>query len=174
MPSAFEGMLRRIGLESVADGQGPLNFWKRAPKVFGSQQNLWMQDFVIDASSGLAIGAHSVVGSDGNDVVVPNAAIVVGGGYYVSTTFTSAADTATIALHLESANDIVSAVAINNGGNPWDAGGHDIVPDMTGSTAVKMTEARTLTCTVATQALTAGVLRGWLLSIMPYNHNPYA
>lgn len=89
---------------------------------------------------------------------IPDNAIVVGGFVDVVTTFTSADDSATVAIHVQSANDIVSAIAISNGGNPWDAGLHAIVPkaNTPESTGIKMTADRTITATVGTQALTAG------------------
>ncbi len=83
----------------------------------------------------------------------------------VITTFTSAGDTATIALKVEGANDLVSALAINDGDDPWDAGGGTIpVPDLQDmSTQPKTTQARQVSAVVATQDLTAGKLQGYLL-----------
>ncbi len=92
-------------------------------------------------------------------VTLPDNAIVCGGFVDVVTTCTSAgADAGTMALHVESANDIVSAIAISNGANPWDAGLHAIVPkaNTPESTGIKLTAARAITATIAGQAFTAG------------------
>jgi hypothetical protein len=65
-------------------------------------------------------------------------------------------DSATIAIHVVGANDIVSAVSIAASGNAWDQGRHDIIPDGTGSSFVKTTEASAITATVGDAALTDG------------------
>lgn len=94
--------------------------------------------------------------------VIPDNAVIVGGMIDVVTTLTSAGDTATIAIKVEGANDIVTAVAINDGSNPWDAGQQSVIPDNTAAKAVKTTAKRTVTATVAVQALTAGRFTGFL------------
>lgn len=80
--------------------------------------------------------------------------------YNVQTTFTSAGDTATIALHVAGANDLVSAVAINNGGNPWDTSSALVatIADEDPVNWVQVTADSYITATVAVQALTAGKL----------------
>jgi hypothetical protein len=65
-----------------------------------------------------SIAAHTL------PLALPNGAIITNVFYSVGTTFTSATDAATIALHLQSANDIVAALAISNAANIWDAGLH--------------------------------------------------
>jgi hypothetical protein len=67
-----------------------------------------------------------------------------------------------MAISVEGANDIVTATAVSAGGNIWDAGIHDIIPDSTGSTAVKTTQARNVTATIAGQVFTAGKFNVWL------------
>ncbi len=116
-------------------------------------------DFAVN---GGAIGAIDL------GVTIPAKAIVCGGFVEVLTTFTSATDAATVALSVEGANDIVSAIAISNGANPWDAGNHAIVPkaNTPESTAVKTTVARKVTATVAVEALTAGKANVWLYYVM--------
>lgn len=99
------------------------------------------------------------VGDIGLGVTLPDNAIVVGGMIETTTTCTSGGS-ATIALKLNSGGDLSAAAAISGGAGQ--AGVHDIIPDNTGSTAVKLTAARELTLTVATAALTAGVLNVWL------------
>lgn len=110
--------------------------------------------YVFDPSSDATlrtVAAHAFKGE-----ALPDNAVITRAFYDVITTFTSAADTATIALSVEGAGDILAAVAINDGGNPWDAGVQitDIVE--TAATMVKLTAARIPVATVAVQALTAG------------------
>ena len=99
------------------------------------------------------IAAHTL------GVTLPDNAIVIGGFIDVITTFTSAgADAGTIALSVQTANDIVTATAISAVGDIWDAGLQAIVPksNTPESTGIKLTAARLVTATVAEQALTAG------------------
>jgi hypothetical protein len=105
-----------------------------------------------------AVAAHDL------GVTIPDNALVVGGFIEVLTTFTSANDSATIAISVNSANDIVTATAISAGGNIWDAGKQAIVPkaNTPESTGIKLTAARAITATVAVQALTAGKATIWL------------
>lgn len=56
---------------------------------------------------------------------IPSGAIVTRVFYNVNTTFTTAgADAGTIAIQIESANDVVAALAVSNAANIWDAGIH--------------------------------------------------
>lgn len=92
-------------------------------------------------------------------VTLPNDAVVCGGFVDVKTTATSAgADAGTMALHVQGANDIVSAVAISDGANPWDVGLHAIIPkaNTPETTGIKLTAAREITATIAGQVFTAG------------------
>lgn len=105
------------------------------------------------AEHGGAISAISL------GVTIPDDAIVCGGFIDVKTTCTTAGgDAGTMAIHVQGANDIVSAIAVSDGSNPWDAGLHAIVPkaNTPESTGIKLTAARTITATIATQAFTAG------------------
>jgi len=116
---------------------------------------------VFDATAGKTQTAHSL------SVVIPDNAIITRAWYDVTTTFTSASDAATIAIHANAANDIVSALAISAGGNIWDAGLHEGIEDGTVSTAIKMTANRTVTATVAGgEDLTAGVLYLYLSYVL--------
>lgn len=109
--------------------------------------------FDPSATSGMrTIAAH------GLGVTIPDNAIVCGGFIDGLTTFTSATDAATIAISLQTANDIRSAVAISTGVS-WDAPAiFAIVPkaNTPESTGIKLTAAREITATVAVEALTAG------------------
>lgn len=57
--------------------------------------------------------------------IVPEGAIVTNVFYVVNTTFTTAgSDAGSIAIYLQSANDIVAALAVSNAANIWDEGIH--------------------------------------------------
>ncbi len=105
------------------------------------------------AEHGGAIGAINL------GVTVPDDAVVCGGFVDVKTTCTTAgADAGTMALHVQGAGDIVAAIAVSDGTNPWDAGLKAIVPkaNTPESTGIKLTAARAITATIAGQAFTAG------------------
>lgn len=106
-------------------------------------------DFSID---GGAVGAISI-GATGQ---IPAGAYITHGFVEVDTAATSGGS-GTLAIHVEAANDIVNAAAVS--GAPWSTTGlKSIIPVATGATAVKTTAARTITATIATAALTAGVV----------------
>jgi hypothetical protein len=118
--------------------------------------------------------AQRTEAAHGLGVFIPINAVITKAWYDVVTTFTSANDSATIALSVNSANDIVTAIAISDASNVWDAGRRDTKvdnPAISGESAsalvtaaaraatwIKTTAVRELTATVATQALTAGKL----------------
>ena len=115
------------------------------------------------------------VAAYGLGVYLPTKAIITKVWVDVVTTFTSAsADAGTIALHVQAADDIVTAIAISDASNVWDAGMHgskigfpnlgadaahdsalEVAALFTG-TYLKLTAVREITATVATAALTAG------------------
>jgi len=101
-------------------------------------------DFAVDG------GAASTIVLRSNDGPIPNAAIIVGGYLDVITSCASA--TGTMALNSEAAGDVLAATAAAG----LTAGRKDIVPDATGSTAIKLTAARSPAVTIATAAFTAG------------------
>ena len=77
----------------------------------------------------------------------------------MTTTFTTAgADAGTIAIQTNAADDIVVAVAVSDGGNPWDQGLQAGLPVGTVATAIKLTAARIPSILVGGQAVTAGAL----------------
>lgn len=113
------------------------------------------------------------VAAYGLGVYVPTKAIVTKVWFDVITTFASAsADAGTIAVHLQSANDVVAAIAISDASNVWDAGirgskigvvaiSGDAETALVATAAdaanmLKMTAEREITVTVGGQALTAG------------------
>tara|TARA_Y100000310_G_C20698683_1_gene827688 strand:- start:1232 stop:1735 length:504 start_codon:yes stop_codon:yes gene_type:complete len=99
------------------------------------------------------------------NVDLPDNAIIVSGFVDVVTTLTSATDAATIALHANSADDIVAAVAIS-AATDWDAGVKSIVPVATGATAIKLTALRAITATIAVEAVTAGKFNVYLFYVI--------
>lgn len=113
-------------------------------------------DFAVD---GGAISAIDL------GVDIPDNAIIVDSLVDVITTLTSATDAATIAIHTQSADDIVAAVAIS-AATDWDAGLHAGIPVGTAATAIKMTAARAITATIAVEAVTAGKFIVFIYYIM--------
>ncbi len=106
-----------------------------------------------------ATAGQRTVAPHGLGVTLPDNALVVGGFIEILTTFADgASDNATIALSVEGANDIVSAIAISDVSNVWDAGKQAIIPKANTPelTAIKLSAAREITATVAVHALTAG------------------
>jgi len=120
-------------------------------------------------SSQRAVAAH------GLGVYLPIKAIITRVWIDVVTTFTDGdTDAATIALHLQAADDVVAAIAISDATNVWDAGirgskiglpnfgadaAHDTqveVSALFAASMLKPTAERQITATVATAALTAG------------------
>jgi hypothetical protein len=106
-------------------------------------------DFAVD---GGAVGDIDLT----KTAALPINAVIVGGFVEVDTVPTSGGS-ATIALKVEGAADIVAAAAIS--GAPWSTTGRkSVVPAFTGATSVKTTAARKVQATVAVAALTAGVI----------------
>ncbi|MEU8379773.1 hypothetical protein [Streptosporangium sp. NPDC048865] len=104
-------------------------------------------DFAVD---GGAAGDIDLTKS----AVIPAGAVILGGFIEVDTPPTSGGS-ATVALKVEGAGDILAAASI--GGAPWSTTGRkSVIPVFTGATSVKTTTARKVQATVATAALTAG------------------
>jgi hypothetical protein len=108
--------------------------------------------FEVDEEAGLEPEAYAL------DVKLPANSIIVGGVVDVVKTFASATDTATIAISVAQANDIVAAKAIGAEGDVWDAGLQAIVPKSNTPeiTGIKLTEEKAITATVGVEALTGG------------------
>jgi len=108
-----------------------------------------------------AVSGDRTAAAHSSSETLPDNAVVVRSYYYVATTFTSAADTATISIGYatDDVAGIVAAIAINDGTNPWDAGWHEGIQVYTAATfSEACTAARAIDFTVAVQALTAGKL----------------
>src|SRR5215213_3086305 len=118
--------------------------------------------------------SERTTGAHGLGVFLPTKAVITRVLVDVVTTFTSATDAGTIALHAQAADDIVAAVAISTAGDVWDAGihgskigfpnfgadaAHDSAVEVAALFAgsmLKTTAEREITATVAVEALTAG------------------
>lgn len=106
-----------------------------------------------------AVAGDRTIAAHALGTAIPINSFVTGFWYWVETTCTSATDAGTIAISIEGANDCVSAIAINDGSNPWDTTAQPvegITKVETTSTWLKTTAARQITATVAVEALTAG------------------
>lgn len=101
-------------------------------------------DFAVDG------GAVSTITLRSNDGPLPNGAVIAGG--YLDVVTACLSGTGTMALDSEGAADILAATAQAG----LTVGRKDIVPDATGSTAVKLTAARNPAVVIATAAFTAG------------------
>lgn len=146
-------------LKSVADAVEELQNFVGPEDGLGC---LRVAKFTFDAgvAANLPVGAH-VTG-----VKIPAQSIVVGGFVEVNTAFTSTNSTATIAIKVEGANDIIAAAAVS--GAPYSTIGRKaIVPkaNTPESTSVKCTAERDITCTVAVEDLLTGKLSGYLYFI---------
>jgi len=145
------------------DGVSFFNSTKGQLQTFDGSRSQWAgalqlaiatYDFAVN---GGAIGDISLT------TKIPDNAIIWDSFIDVVTTLTSATDAATVAIKTQAANDIVSAIAISDVGNPWDAGVHAGIPVGTAAAAIKMTAERIVTATVAVEALTAGKFHVGLL-----------
>lgn len=131
------------------------------------------------AASDSAGVSNKTIAAHGLGIYLPIKAIVINAYYQVLTTFTSATDAATIALKVTNANDVVTAIAISDSSNPWDAGNFatkvgSFALDGNALTAINMGVAKAaswigpvsaekeIIATVAVEALTAGKLILWL------------
>lgn len=118
-----------------------------------SRLKTWTGDysFAVDG------GAAGTIVLRSNDGPIPAGALITGGVLDVTTPLTSGG-AATGALQVEAADDTLAATAV--GGAPWSSSGRkDVLPDATGSTALKTTVGRSPSFVIATAALTAGVFR---------------
>lgn len=112
-------------------------------------------DFAVDGGAVSTIPLRSPGGSSlGGEI--PAGSVITGGYLDVTTAVVGAG--ASVALNSEGAGDIHAAAAVS--GAPWSTTGRkDIVPDSTGSTAIKTTAKRQLAATISAAVLTAGAFR---------------
>jgi hypothetical protein len=109
----------------------------------------WARARYDSAANGAGVGPHVLSGD-----WIPKGAVIIDTLIRVTTPGDSANDTATIALGVESAADLLTAAVIS--GAPWSTAGAKRAT-LTATTApVTTTARRQITATVAVQALTAG------------------
>lgn len=101
-------------------------------------------DFAVDG------GGVGTIVLRSNDGPIPTGSVIYGGYLDVQTACLSA--TGTMALNSEGAADLLAATAQAG----LTLGRKDIIPDATGSTAVKLTAHRSPAVAIATAAFTAG------------------
>jgi hypothetical protein len=125
--------------------------------------------FEATASNPKAAGTYAL------GLKLPQGAIVTAAWYKVHTTFASATDAATIALQAEAADDVVAAVAVSDGSNPWDAAPRvNSLIDGAFANAVETTAERDVSAVVAAETLTAGKMDVWLELALPSTAVPKA
>ena len=104
-------------------------------------------DFAVDG------GAVSTIALMGG-TLIPSGATILGGWLEISTALTSSGS-ATAAIQVEAANDIINAAAYS--GAPWSTlGRKSVIPVFTGATLVRTTAVRDISLVIGTAALTAG------------------
>ena len=117
----------------------------------------WQGDysFAVDG------GAQGTIVLRSKNGPLPIGSYVVGGIIDVATALDSGGS-ATAALQVNAANDLVSAAAF--GGAPWSTTGNkSVIPVSTGATSIELTAARQPALVIATADLTAGVFKLVLL-----------
>lgn len=154
-----------IGYATISGVANDIGFCLISPQILAANQAASGNTF-----KGLAIAVFDPSANTGErtaakhglGVYLPDNAIVQRTWYEVLTTFTSADDSATIALGADTDSEagIKAAIAISNVANPYDAGLHEGIQDGAVANALtKLTAQRELCATVAVQALTAGKAR---------------
>lgn len=107
-------------------------------------------DFAVD---GGAIGSITLRG----DNVIPAGSVVWSGYMEVDTLFTTGTS-ATMAINVESAGDVIAATVVS--GAPYSTTGRkSLIPAGTGATSLKTTVNRSIVATIATGTVTAGKMR---------------
>ena len=122
--------------------------------------------FTFDTAGLDAAGvANTTVAAHSTGVTIPIHGIVVGGFIDVNTAFDSAGGGATLAIHVQAANDVITATDVDVTGGVFASIGRKAITPKANtpeSTSLKASAARAITCTVAVEALTAGKLTGYL------------
>lgn len=106
------------------------------------------------ARDGGAVSTITLRGVGANGGEIPAGSIITG-GYIDVTTAVLPITTTTVALNSEAAGDLRAAAVASD----LTIGRKDIIPDSTGSTAIKTTARRSLAMTIAAGAVTAGRFR---------------
>lgn len=118
----------------------------------------YMAQAIFDSAALDSAGvANTTIAAHGLGVFLPSGAIVTRAWFQTKTGFTSAANTATVALKVQGAGDLLAAAAVSGGGLNT-AGFTTCVPDGTTGNMIGLTAERELVASVAVQVLTAGKL----------------
>lgn len=97
----------QIGQDGVLDLRGTA--------IRGAVQHFTMFDYDF------AVGGDPSSSTPISSLAIPKGALILGGWYEVLTTFTTASsDSGTVALSLVGADDLVAAIAVDDGSAPWD------------------------------------------------------
>ena len=144
VPAAIKFLLNRTGLEGLRKLELGTEVVEKKKHIVKA-----VYDF---SKVGGAIGAISLLGSDGKAIKVPANAIVTNVLVDVKTALTSGGS-ATVAIAVESAADLLAATAVASFSLAALLAGK---PVGTAATAVKTTVERSVVATVAVAALTAG------------------
>lgn len=117
-----------------------------------------------------AYSDQPTTGSYQTGVYVPDNAVITSAWYDVVTTFAGDGDdSSTIGVDVEATNDIVTDTAISAGGNIWDAGMHEGVPQPDDSTTfIKTTAQRQVLIRVAINATDTTLTAGNLTLVLEY------
>lgn len=132
---------------------------ERGLRAFGPVVHATMFDYDFAVTGSIASSTNL------SKHAVPAGANVIGGWYKVLTTFTSVGDGATIALSLVGANDLVTAIAINDASNPWDI---DLTKERPlKAIATQLVAEKYVAAISTTEVLTAGKLIGVVYWVLP-------
>lgn len=129
----------------------------KAMRINDPADNVWKPFDYIPFVYDFAVHG-GVVGDIGLGVYVPKDTVILDGLLDVVDAVTGGTS-ATIALKVEGAADVLAAAVLGTNGTE---GLHDVVPDGSAAKAIKTTAARQVTLTVGVAALTAGKLYGFL------------
>ena len=118
---------------------------------------------VVKATYDFAVDGGAVSAIERGEDFIPSGWIVVGGFIQVSTAITGGA---TVAVHVQTANDIQTAAA--DSGAPWSTTGLKAITPKANtpeSTGIALTARRKITATITTAAITAGKFSVYLYCV---------
>ena len=130
-----------------------------------SLAGLHITPFVFDTAvndAGTTPASNKTVAAHPLAVTIPDNAIVIGGHVDVITAVTSATQNATVAIHLANANDVLTSTEGAEANLTLAA---QIPMAALVAAPIKLSEAKAVTVTVGTAALTAGKLNGYIIWI---------
>lgn len=124
-----------------------------SPQILTSPGGVNGHTFKLVATAIIDVGAEMAVGAHGLGVTIPDDAIITRAYFEVKTAFVSTGNNGTLAIHAQAADDLYVAADPDQ----LQAGSiNECIPDGTAAKMIKLTAARELTATVATNKFTAG------------------